>query len=208
MGVEKMKRFVLGLGCVLAMMPGVASAALSTQIGPDIIVRPGAIPVGEQFMDIVFNETGPNVNEGLFAYDLYITRDRPGINLLRAEKPSDNFVFKSAGASFQQADISNPVAGLIVVNAIGDLLGANQDIENGSKAARVFYTIDQSAPVGTYRITLDQTPGTTLFVSGDTGEAINVDSTDPGTVTVVPEPASLSLLGIAGILALRRRRSA
>jgi hypothetical protein len=56
---------------------------------------------------------------------------------------------------------------------------------------------------------LDPTEGTTLFVSGDTGEPIPVDvTTDIGTITITPEPASLSLLGIAGLLALRRRRAA
>ena len=201
-----MKRFVLGLGCVLAMVPGVASAALSVATVPDIVVPANAIPTGEQFFDLVFNETGTPANEGLFAYDLYLKRDKPGINLIRAEKP-DNWVFTSAGASFQEAgpEFSNK-PDLIVVNAIGDLLGANQDIQDGTKAARVFYTIDPGAAPGTYRLTLD--PSGTLFVSGDTGEAIPVDISDAGTVVVTPEPGSIALLGVAGLLALRRRRSA
>ena len=205
-----MKRFVLGLGCVLAMVPGVASAALSVATVPDIVVPANAIPTGEQFFDLVFNETGTPANEGLFAYDLYLKRDKPGINLIRAEKP-DNWVFTSPGASFQEAgpEFSNK-PGLIVVNAIGDLLGANQDIQNGTKAARVFYTIDPSAfaspfPVA-YHVRLD--PAGTLFVSGDTGEAIPVDISDPGTVATVPEPTALSFAGVACILALRRRRRA
>jgi MYXO-CTERM domain-containing protein len=70
----------------------------------------------------------------------------------------------------------------------------------------VFYTIDPGAAPGTYHINLD--PSGTLFVSGDTGEAIPVDISDPGTVVVTPEPGSLALLGVAGLLALRRRRSA
>ena len=200
-----MKRFAFGLACVLAVAPGVASAALSITIGPDIQVSRGAIPTGEQFFDLVFNETGTPVNEGLFAYDLYITRDKPGINLVRAEKP-DNWVFTSPGASFQEAgpEFSNK-PGLIVVNAIGDLLGANQDIQNGTKVARVFYTIDPDAPPGVYHVSLD--PGGTLFVSGDTGEAIPVDISDPGTVIteIIPEPTALPLLAVAGVLALRRR---
>src|SRR5437870_11484233 len=78
------------------------SAALSIGIGPDIVVPRGAVPSGEQFVDLVFNETGTAANEGLFAYDLYITRDKPGISIVRAEKP-DNWVFTSAGASFKEA---------------------------------------------------------------------------------------------------------
>jgi len=201
-----MKRFVLGLGCVLAMVPGVASAALSVAIVPDIVVPAGAIPTGEQSFDLVFNETGTPANEGLFAYDLYLTRDKPGINLIRAEKP-DNWVFTASGAVFQEAgpEFSHK-PDLIVVNAIGDLLGANQDIQNGTKAARVFYTIDPNAAGGVFHISLD--PGGTLFVSGDTGEAIPVDISDPGTVIIGPEPAGLSLAGVACALALLRRRRA
>ena len=52
----------------------------------------------------------------------------------------------------------------------------------------------------------------TVFGSGDPNRpdpAIPVSLTDAGLVhVVVPEPASLSLLGFAGLLALRRRRAA
>jgi len=198
-----MKRIVLGFTCVLALLPGVASAALSIDIGPDIYSDNN--PTTEHFFDLVFHETGAPTNEGLFAYDLYLKADRPGIKLLRAEKP-DNWVFTSPGASFQEAgpEFSNK-PGLIVVNAIGDLLGANQDIVDGTKAARVFYTIDENLPRGAYKLTLD--PAGTLFVSGDTGEAIPVDISNPGTVIVEPEPTALPLLAVAGVLAVRRRRS-
>jgi hypothetical protein len=201
-----MKRFVLGLACVLFIAPGVASAALSLNFVPSTPLpgSPGGVP-GEQFVDLVFNETAPTTNEGLFAYDLYIVRDKPGINLIRAEKP-DNWVFTAPGAGFSQAGPEfTHLPDLIVVNALGDLLGANQDIVSGTKAVRIFYTMDPNAPAGSYHIMLDQSPGTTLFVSGDTGEAIPVDISSVFTV-IVPEPASLSLLGVSGLLLLRRRR--
>jgi hypothetical protein len=203
-----MKRIALCFGCVLAVVPTMASAALSVAFdGTPVTVTQGQIPAEEHFVELVFNETGTPTNEGLFAYDLYLTPDKPrGINLVRAEKP-DNWVFTSPGASFQEAgpEFSNKPS-LIVVNAIGDLLGANQDIQNGTKAARIFYTIDSAAAPGMYTINLD--PSGTLFVSGDTGEAIPVDISSIGTplVTVVPEPAGLSLLGVASAAFLRRRR--
>jgi len=194
-----MNRFVFGMACVLTMAPGVASAALSLTIGPDIDCAPG-----EHYFDVIFNETGTPVNEGLFAYDLYIRRDKPGINLLRAEKP-DNWVFTSPSAVFQEAGPEfSQKPGLIVVNAIGYLVGANQDIQNGTSAARVFYTIDPDMFPGVYHVNID--PTGTLFVSGDTGEAIPVDISDSGSVICWPEPTSLSLLGVAGLLTLRRRR--
>jgi len=200
-----MNRFAFGLAFVLALAPGVASAALSVEIGPDIVLVPGQVPTGELFFDLVFHETGPATNEGLFAYDLYLQRSMPGINLVRAEKP-DNWVFTSPGASFQEAgpEFSNK-PGLIVVNAIGDLLGANQDIVDGTKAARVFFTLDPFLAPVPLQISLD--PAGTLFVSGDTGEAIPVDISDPGTVRFIPEPTGLSFAGVACALALRRRRT-
>jgi len=209
-----MKRYVLGLGVVVAMLPGVASAALSVGwAGDPVVVREGQIPPTEYFADLVFNETGTPTNEGLFAYDLYIRPDRPaGIQLVRAEKP-DNWVFTAPGAGFSQAGPEfTHLPDLIVVNALGDLLGANQDIVDGTKAARVYFTIDPNAAPGQYDLRLDSSPGTTLFVSGDTGEAIPVDISDfgRGLVTVIPapEPAAASLLGVAGLFALRRRRRA
>jgi hypothetical protein len=198
-GDPMITRCVLALTCLSAMAPGIASAALSIGIGPDITVSPRAIPAGEQFFDLVFNETAPTLNEGLFAYDLYIKSDSPAIRLTRAVKP-DNWVFSAPGASFQQADFPghNP-PGEILVNAIGDLLGATQDILSGTKAARVFYTIDANAGCfGVAHIFLDQTPGTTLFVSGDTGEAIPVDMSDSGSIITCPEPGGLAWAALAG----------
>jgi hypothetical protein len=202
-----MKRFGLVLACVLAVAPATASAALGIDFVPGPPLIPGEIPTGEQYVDLVFRETGTPTNEGLFAYDLYITRDRPGaINLVRAERP-DNWVFSSPGASFQEAgpEFSHKPS-QIVINAIGDLLGANQDIADGTKAARIFYTLDPDAPYGDFRISLD--PSGTLFVSGDTGEAIPVDISDSYSFIVIPEPVGLSLLGAAGLLMIRRRRAA
>jgi hypothetical protein len=199
-----MNRVAFVLACVLAMAPGVASAALSIAVFPDIALL-DQNPTGEFYFDLVFNETGTPTNEGLFAYDLYLQRDKPGINLIRAEKP-DNWVFTSPGAVFQESERFSNKPDLIVVNAIGGVFGPNQDIVNGTKAARVFYTMDPGFAPGTYHIYLD--PSGTLFVSGDTGEVIPVDMSDAGTVTYVPEPTGLTLVGAACALAPRRRRRA
>ena len=62
-----MNRFHLHVACLLCLAPGVASAALSLQIGPnngrdnvDIDVP----PFGERFFDLIFHETGPVQREG------------------------------------------------------------------------------------------------------------------------------------------------
>src|SRR5439155_21671875 len=95
-GGADMKRFALALSCALAgIMPAITKASLRLQIGPergadavDAVVAPGS---GERFFDLVFNESGPPVNEHLIAYDVGVDAARPGLSLVRAEKP-DNWV--------------------------------------------------------------------------------------------------------------------
>jgi hypothetical protein len=48
-------------------------------------------------------------------------------------------------------------------------------------------------------------PDLSVFANAD-AEAIPVDISDPGVIIAVPEPTAGSLLGAAGLLALRRRR--
>jgi hypothetical protein len=221
MGVEKMKRFVLGLGCVAGLMlPSIASAALSLQIGPqsspatpDATYTTPGLPSGQQFFDLIFTETDPTVNEGLFAYDLAASVVRPagmgsgqGLRLGGAERPADNYVLDvPSGSTFTVAE-NTPDRLLVNVSSNNDLA----DITTGKKAARVFYTLDPAAVPGNYTIVFDT--ASTVFGSGDPNQPLEipVTLTDAGFVRIdiVPEPASLSLLGIAGLLALRRRRTA
>jgi hypothetical protein len=86
------------------------------------------------------------------------------------------------------------------------------DITNGKRAARINYTIVDPTPFmvpgGVSAILFDQDAS----VFGSASETfpflqIPVDLTDAGVIGT-PEPTSLSLLGLAGLLALRRRRAA
>ena len=54
-----MKRIALYVGCVLAMVPTVVSAALSVPFyGTPVTVRQGQIPADAHSVELVFNETG------------------------------------------------------------------------------------------------------------------------------------------------------
>ena len=120
-----MKGFALSVGGVLVLLPAVASAAaLSIQIGPgvgpnspDVIAFPPP-PGGEQFLDLVFHETGTPENEGLFAYDLLLLAEGP-INLVRVEKP-DNWVFTAPDATLTTGG-DGPTPRRILVHGINTL---------------------------------------------------------------------------------------
>ena len=218
MGVEKMKRFVLGLGCVAGLvLPSIASAALSLQIGPqaspssaDQSFPKGSAPSGQQFMDLIFSDDSTE-NEGLFAYDLVLNVVRPagrtgGISLAGADRPPTDFVLSDDPAKSTFTVANNTADNLLInISSNNDLF----DITSGKKAARVFYTVDPAIDLGDYKIVFDTQ--NTVFGSGDPARpdpALTVSLVDNGLVQVVPEPASLSLLGFAGLLVLRRRRTA
>ena len=201
-----MKRLVPAVTCLLGMLPAAASAALDLRVGPnrgpeavDAVVAPGS---GEQFFDLAFTETGTPYNEGLWAYDVMVRSPRPGITLLRAERP-DNWVITDANGTFTVFD-SGP-GHLLFGASNSDRLS---DITTGRKAARIFYSVDAGAAPGLYNLTLDRE--WTVFVSGEPVSAnrIVVDITDPGVIRVTPEPAGLALIGAVAVFALRRRRNA
>jgi hypothetical protein len=213
-----MKWFKVVLACAVALLiPSIASAALSLQIGPQSspatpdAEHPATGSGGTKFLDLIFSEFNPTENEGLFAYDLALRVVRPagvpagsGLRLGGAERPSDNYVLDvPSGSTFTVAE-NNAEHLLVNVASNNDLA----DITTGKKAARIFYTVDPGAIPGDYKIVFDT--ASTVFGSGEPNRDLNIQVTltDAGVIRVVPEPATLSVLGITGLLALRRRRAA
>ena len=210
-----MKRFAVGSLCVLAVVasPRLASASLSLQIGPegnpalvDEVVLPNS---GQHFFDLIFNETPPAENEGLFAYDLNLKVNRQagstgGMRLTGADRPPSGFVLSDdpSKSTFSVAT-NTPDELLINISSNNDLF----DVTSGQKAARIFYTIDPGSAADSYTVAFDT--NNTVFGSGDPNRpdpAIPVALTDVGRAVFVPEPGSLAVLGLAGLLALKRRR--
>ena len=212
-----MKRFVLGMGLLGLMVPSVASAALQLQIGPGngasaVDARhPDPVPFGQNFLDLIFHETGGVNREGLFTYDVAL------------DLPAGNGVSFVNGAGSTPVQIGpnpaiamtpNPASITVLENTpsrlVFNITSGNDltDIDEGESAARIFYTVAPDAAVGLRRITFDAL--NSVYGSGDPELplSIEVDMSDVGLIEVVPEPGALSLLGIAGLLALRRRRTA
>ena len=132
-----------------AVVPSVASAALALQVGPsqganaaDAVVAPGS---GEHFFDVVFHETPPTENEGLFTYDFTVTTPGLGVRLLGAQRP-DNWVLTDPNATFTVIE-STPTRTYLNGTASTVL----SDITEGKQVARIFYAVDPAAAPGEYR---------------------------------------------------------
>ena len=163
-----MKRAVLGIGCVLALLPGVASAAITAKVQDKQLVPPSA---GTNFVDIIFEATGANqtVDEALAFYDLGLKLVKRGgalggITFVApfAEKVpnADGYIFPDT-AEFTVAE-SSPSAILANVSANTT---ANFDITSGKKAGRVYFTVDPlTSPDTVYEIQFD--PDLTIFAAG------------------------------------------
>jgi hypothetical protein len=190
--------------CLVAAVPRAAGAALSLGIQPELSCAPG-----EHSFDLVFTETNPAENEGLFAYDLAISYEPVGIGtgaggfaFTGAEAPPDHFVLDVPSGSVFQVGSLTPSRLLINASSMQDLA----DIQTGDKAARIFYTIG-AVPPAAYTLVFE-TPATN-FGSADPDHDLDipVDLQDFGIV-VCPEPAALLVVlpAAAGALVLRRRR--
>ena len=211
-------RLVVSCLAFLAL-PGAARADLSLQLGSaygmeSLDVVPAPRPGTSGFFDIRFNETGTVNREALITYEIFLFVARPagvtgGLRLLTGdaavavppEIPDDDFVLSPT-----------PPPVLTIIESDADHLFFNvtlsefdepfPDIDDGERAARVFWELDPSTPPGVYRVIVDG--DRTQFGGGDPTLPllIQVEKTD---AFVVPEPGSLWLLAGGAVLALRRR---
>jgi hypothetical protein len=216
-------RSTLALVSFITMLalPGAARADLSLQLGeaygPNAIDPIRVSPEGPYYFDIRFNETGAVQREGLFTYDVGLRVQRPagvtrGLRLLTGdaavavppEIPGGDFVLPATPPPLLTVIESD--ADHVIFNVTMAVPDAPlPDIDQGERAARVYWTWEPFAPEGVYRVLAD--PDITAFGSGDPNLplAIEVEMTD-AFVVFLPEPGALSLLAAAAPFALRRWR--
>lgn len=204
-----MRSILLGTVAAIGLWPAVASAAVTVK-PQDQIGRPGDTVAIEVFADPTTLTAG--TNEHLNAYTMTMS----AAAFSGASDPSfvvpANFTFEINGDAthgyvFTAADppfdpTGNSSRNLVFLSAAPGT--ADTDLsETRNGFGRVMVTIPAGTPVGQYTLRVDND---FLSLGGSAGTIDAVGGT--GTLTIVPEPASLGLVAIGGLLALRRRRTA
>lgn len=204
------RTFLLLAACISAALPDAARGALSVKV-EDKFAIPG-VDTGPFFVDLVFEATGTaqSVDEALAFYDLGLTMTRVGGGTMGLEfvPPyatklpfAENFVFPDSA----EFTVAHADADSVLVN-VGANSASNFDITTGKKVARVFFNMNALVePNSRYLIGLD--PELTIFAAGAGDDPIIPVTFIPGVIWV-PEPGALSLVGVAALLILRRRRRA
>lgn len=225
-----MRNILLGAASALALAPGVASAALTLNVPSATSDVPGATKVIP--MEIFFSETAPVVNEQLAGFTLRLeivggsstgvhmasptstTANPTAIQLTPTEHPyvlSNSTLDSNTGEPTAPARPSipaNPDAytpNSLTVSGLTDP-GLEQNVDDNEGLLKFYIAIEPTAAPGTYAIMLD--PLVTAFSDANAAD-IPVGFTPlAATIVVTPEPASLGLLALGGLLGLRRRRTA
>ena len=215
-----MRLMLLGAAAALGLCPVVASAVVVVR-AENVFANPGErIPIE------IFAEPGDATNERLEAFTIAV--EAPQFAAANAPK----FVIPAPRKrSGQEADPSAPLlqifdrtvnkgyvfgpAGEEPIDPAGfsdtdtvllSATGTSQvDIENPIRSGfgRILVQIPANAPIGSvFAITIDPT---FLSLAGGTFIAAVPGA---GSITIVPEPASMGLIVLGGLLTLRRRRVA
>ena len=221
-----MSRIALVLACVAGAILGVPAglvrgAALSLQLGPSQGGYDNPIPTPLETplpLDLVFHETGPAQNEGLFVYDIRLELVSPAgsgpLGVTFVTGPSAVQIVDPAAIARRNASGAPAEPSIMILQSTPEVLwfdvvsaGELSDINEGDIAARVFYTYHLGGRPNDYLIVVDEDEDHTVFASGDPRLPIriDVDYPDVGRIFYPPEPSCVSLLAMAGLMGLRWR---
>ena len=204
-----MRSILLGAVAAVGLWPAVASAVVTVRPSAATGTPGQTVPV-EVYADPATLTAG--THEHLNAY----TMTMAALTFVNAADPSfvvpANFTFEintdpTHGYVFTAADPPfDPTSGSdrkrVFLSAAPGTADTDLDAtKNGF--GRVMVSIPANAQPGTYTLAVEND---VLSLGGSAGTIEAIGGTN--TFVVVPEPASLGLVGIGGLLALRRRRTA
>ena len=211
---------VISFGMVLAVLPSLAEARLLLR-GEHVEVPP-AVP--GQYTMAIFAEPIDNEDEQLGVYDLGFTlvpvnpSAVGGVAFVPpfAVRPAEGFVFGAPDPTRYTYNVPTsvspppgPTQFLLNVESTG---AGPVDIISAVKLAEIVFEVQPGTLPSQYRVEFNEN----LIALGSLDPA-RLDptieytlATDPnaGLIEIVPEPTSLSLVALGGLLALRRRRVA
>jgi len=139
----------------------------------------------------------------LFSFGVRIDVSGPGevvLDTLTAVPALDFFGTAGPGAFIDAAP------GVLGIKGSVDVLGAAPPHAGGTLARYVFSFAENGRYTLTPRAFNTLGPTEDIFVSGNGLSLDDSITFEPTSVTVVPEPGSASLLGVAGLAAMLRRR--
>jgi len=217
------------LAASVAFLPVASQAAITFRVvpGPTPIIPSSVDQQG--YVDVVVDASGTSQTESIDGYTATLTVVNPTsgghITLLTpfakrtdasdialnpdVETPQLRQIQSAAGRTI--AKLTN---GGLTVNGSQINLGDSPEVlGTGGGVMRVPFTVTNASPGDVYQFNLDPARDKTNLLSltstnADGNLALPNDGVTNSSITVVPEPASLGLLALGGLLTIRRRRAA
>ena len=212
-----MRSFLLGAVAAIGLAPAFASAAVILKIENSTVTD---VSAQQTVFVTLYGEDATGDNERMNAYTIALNGTGPGFgsaNGVRFQAPTTGN-FGAAGKPtaphpyvFGALDPVPPVenfsstASRLQFGATAINQEDEVNVGNGLDGfLRVPVIIPAGATPGVYTLSID--PAATSLAG--LGAPIVATPGAAGTITVVPEPASLGLIALGGLFALRRRRLA
>lgn len=207
-----MRSFLLGAVAAIGLCPTVASAVVQLNVE-----RVDVVPTGAQqivYLDVFGDDLAPEENERLSGYTIGIAAPTFTDSGVRFNIPDDATTLDRPSAAhpyvfaaFPGVEPERAFSDFQTVFALGAIAGSGD--ANISPTLNGFFRLPVLIPAnagpGFFPVVIEPQPTTAL--AGNAG-AVPFAVGPGGGVNIVPEPASLGLIVLGGLLTLRRRRVA
>jgi len=183
----------------VAAVAGLATVA-SAQVGTVVLTASSTVASAGDVITIGVYAMDDGTTPGIFAFDLAVTSADAGFTVNGAPTPGGAHVFGWAGAA-----LANGATGL---GGSTDILGPTFD---APLDGLLLYSFAITYNGGTVTFTSSDGAGPnpalqTVITGGIVLLPSNFASIVHGSVTITPAPSGVALLGLGGLVALRRRR--